>query len=167
MVDTPWTCTPPWPDTPISESTSTASPDTTPAVITPPPSDQCAHVHSTVLGSRKTRVVEYFAGVGHATEGLPDMYKTIAYVDHGKLAASAFKTRNPDVPQLRDINDTMQSKEFDSVAAKADVAFVGAPCADHSVLNPDRQPDSERGRLFKSSYKGTTAVHQGWSIRSC
>ena len=82
------------------------------------------------------------------------MYETIAYVDHDKLAASAFATRNPGVPQWRDISDIMQSKSFDAVAAKAHVAFVGAPCADHSVLNPDRQPDSERGRrIFKALEK--------------
>jgi site-specific DNA-cytosine methylase len=80
------------------------------------------------------------------------MYETIAYVDHGNLAASAFATRNP-VPQWRDIGDIIQSKEFDAVAATADVAFVGAPCADHSILNPDRQPDSERGRLIFKALK--------------
>ena len=111
-----------------------------------------------MLGSRRTRVAEYFAGVGHATEGLPNMYKTIAYVDHDNLASSAFKARNPDVPQWwRDVNDIMQSKKFDAVAATADVAFVGAPCADHSVLNPDRQPDSDRGRLI---FKALTKVQQ-------
>jgi site-specific DNA-cytosine methylase len=46
----------------------------------------------------------------------------------------------------------MQSEQFDTVAATADVAFVGAPCADHSVLN-DRQPDSERGRLIFKALK--------------
>ena len=89
-----------------------------------------------------------------ATEGLPDMYKTIAYVDHDNLAASEFKARNPDVPQWRDIGDIMQPEEFD---ATADVAFVGTPCGDHSVLNPDRQPDSEHGRLI---FKALTKVQQ-------
>ena len=146
---------PPWPDAPVAESAPAAP--MIPTTVTPIPSGQCAHVHSTVVGSRRTRVVEYFAGVGHATEGLPNMYETIAYVDHDNLAASAFKARNPDVPQWRDISDIMQSKEFDAVAATADVAFVGAPCADHSVLNPDHQPGSERGRLI---FKALTKVQQ-------
>ena len=83
--------------------------------------------YNTVLGGRRTRVVGYFAGVGHATEGLPNMYETIAYVDHDNLAESAFETRNPGVPQWRVISDIIQSKAFDAVAATADVAFVGAP----------------------------------------
>ena len=79
------------------------------------------------------------------------MYETIVYVDHDKLAAYAFATRNPGVPQWRDIGDIMQSKDFDTVAATTDVAFLGAQCADHSVLNPGRQLVSERGRLnFKA-----------------
>ena len=128
---------PPWPDTVMPTVTAQPVQDiqqSKSSVNTRTDKPHCVHGQHAVLNNRPITVVDYFAGVGHTSIGLPAGYDTVAYVDKDVTAAAAFADRHPDVPQWRDIHDVMQLPSFDAVASTADVAFVGAPCADHSIL---------------------------------
>ena len=93
------------------------------------------------------KIAEYFGGIGSVSHALPS-FQPVAYFDCDSCAAFAYADQFGDIPQFADIQTIIQSPSpFVEAASDADIAFIGAPCNAHSVLNCFRHEDSESARL--------------------
>jgi site-specific DNA-cytosine methylase len=93
------------------------------------------------------KFAEHFGGYGHASMAMPNAWAPVAYFDNDSTAAAAYSDHNPDVPMWGDIADiTRNPADFVRSACTADVAFIGAPCNDHSLINDSRKECSNNSR---------------------
>ena len=94
---------------------------------------------------------EYFGGIGGATHHTNGIFESALYCDSDSVAADAYYSQFPGVPQYGNFVDAIRNKAFIQAAKHIPVAFASPPCNDFTVLNPTADPTSANADLTRKT----------------